>query len=195
MDKFDQLTNLFLDWNSKINLSAIRDKEQVEVKHIKDSLEWAKILKNLVNKNSKIVDIWTWSWFPLLPLAISFPDLNFTWIESVRKKVNAVNDIIEKLNLKNVKVIWTRAEDYKKEKFDILTARAVAYIDKLMKYSYHLVKNWWYFVLFKLNSKDEYNDLLKVAKKYNLKLILKHDYKLFPDDVERVIYVLEKLAK
>jgi len=50
-------------------------------------------------------------------------------------------------------------------------------------------------VLFKLNSKDEYNDLLKVAKKYNLKLILKHDYKLFPDDVERVIYVLEKLAK
>ena len=193
MDKFDQLINLFLDWNSKINLSAIRDKEQVEVKHIKDSLEWAKILKNLVNKNSKIVDIWTWSWFPLLPLAISFPHLNFTWIESVRKKVNAVNDIIEKLNLKNVKVIWTRAEDYKKEKFDILTARAVAYIDKLMKYSYHLVKNWWYFVLFKLNSKDEYNDLLKVAKKYNLKLILKHDYKLFPDDVERVIYVLEKL--
>jgi 16S rRNA G527 N7-methylase RsmG len=58
----------------------------------------------------------------------------------VKKKVNAINDMANKLELKNVKVIWTRAEDYKDKQFDILTARAVAYIDKLLKFTYHLVK-------------------------------------------------------
>ncbi len=216
---YKKLTELFLDWNSKINLSAIRDKKWVEIKHIKDSLEGLKIIEKLLNddkwfkydttwwnldkQNHKeslknhlvsysIVDVWTWSWFPVLPLAIEKPGWKFVWIESVRKKVDAVNDIIEKLGLKNIKIIWTRAEDYKDQKFDILTARAVAYIDKLLKFTKHLVKKWWYFVLYKLDSEQEYKDILKNCKKYNLELVLKHPYTLFDDDIKRMIYVLKK---
>ena len=229
---YKKLTELFLDWNSKINLSAIRDEKWVEIKHIKDSLEGLKVIEKLVpmsswtwfrisdwklrdsgsslkwqnDINSKwqssqflalssqlsIVDVWTWSWFPVLPLAIEKPEWKFVWIESVRKKVDAVNDIIEKLGLKNIKIIWTRAEDYKDQKFDILTARAVAYIDKLLKFTKHLVKKWWYFVLYKLDSEQEYKDILKNCKKYNLELVLKHPYTLFDGDIKRMIYVLKK---
>ena len=229
---YKKLTELFLDWNSKINLSAIRDKKWVEIKHIQDSLVGLKVIEKLVpmlswtwfrisdwklkdsgsslkwqnDINSKwqssqfsalssqlsIVDVWTWSWFPVLPLAIEKPGWKFVWIESVRKKVDAVNDIIEKLGLKNIKIIWTRAEDYKDQKFDILTARAVAYIDKLLKFTKHLVKKWWYFVLYKLDSEQEYKDILKNCKKYNLELVLKHSYTLFAGDIKRMIYVLRK---
>jgi len=192
---YKKLINLFLDWNSKINLSAIRDEKWVEIKHIQDSLEWLKVIEEILSpdlKNVKIVDVGTWSWFPVLPLAIEKPEWEFIGIESVRKKVDAVNDIIEKLWLKNIKIIWTRAENYKEKQFDILTARAVAYIDKLLKFTKHLVKKWWYFVLYKLNSEQEHQDILKNCKKYNLELIKKHPYKLFDDDIERMIYVLRE---
>ena len=216
MDKFEKLVEVFKDWNSKINLSAIRDDEWIKIKHIKDSLEGLKVIESLdINENKKdfnewwnknsnfstlsskfsIVDVWSWSGFPLLPLAISKPEWNFTWIESVRKKVNAISDMAEKLGLKNVNMIRTRAEDYKEKQFDILTARAVAYIDKLMKFTYHLVKPGGYFVLYKLNSPEEFKDLQKIAKKYKLKLVKTHKYKLFDDDIERVIYVLKKMRK
>jgi 16S rRNA (guanine527-N7)-methyltransferase len=128
----------------------------------------------------------------LLPLAIEEPNWDFIWIESVKKKVNAINDMANKLELKNVKVIWTRAEDYKDKQFDILTARAVAYIDKLLKFTYHLVKKWWYFVLYKLDSAEEYDDIVKNCKKYNLELVWKYPYKLYKDNIQRVIYILKK---
>jgi len=141
---YDKLIKYFIDWNSKINLSAIRYEEGIRLKHIQDSLYGNKILSQLAKWNKlNVVDVGTWSGFPLLPLAIENANFNFIWIESVKKKVNAVNDIIEKLGLKNVKVIWSRAENYKEQKFDVLTARAVAYIDKLLKYSFHLVKPGW----------------------------------------------------
>ena len=194
---YNKLIKLFLDWNSKINLSAIRDKEWVKIKHIQDSLIGLDVIEKNIFKNSKniyisLVDVWTGSGFPLLPLAIEKPDWNFVGIESVKKKVNAVNDIIEKLWLKNVRIIWTRAEDYKEKQFDILTVRAVAYIDKLLKFTYHLVKKKWFFVLYKLSSEQEYQDILKNCKKYNLELIWKYPYKLYKDDIQRIIYVLKK---
>jgi len=215
---YDKLTKVFLEKNKQINLSAIRDEQWVQTKHIKDSLVGLKIIENLeinrdlrdpetssewqnkINRNQNIssnnkislVDVGTWSGFPLLPLAIEKSNWNFVWIESVKKKVNAVNDIITELWLQNIKVIWTRAEEYKEKQFDILTARAVAYIDKLLKFTKHLVKKWWYFVLYKLDSPEEYKDILKNCKKYNLKLIRKHPYTLFDGDVQRMIYVLQK---
>ncbi len=191
---YDKLIKVFLEKNKQINLSAIRDEQWVQTKHIKDSLVGLDIIKKLFSDKEKIslVDVWTWSWFPLLPLAIEESNWNFVWIESVWKKVNAVNDMIQELWLENVEVIWTRAENYKEKQFDIMTARAVAYIDKVLKFTKHLVKKWWYFVLYKLDSKEEYEDILKNCKKYNLKLIKKHPYKLFEDDVARMIYVLQK---
>lgn len=75
-----------------------------------------------------------------MPLALSCPELKFLGIDSVRKKTLAVNEILAQLGAKNAQVLWTRIEDYQGEKADLLTARAVAYSDKLLKRSYPLLK-------------------------------------------------------
>ena len=75
-----------------------------------------------------------------MPLALSCPELKFLGIDSVRKKTLAVNEILAQLGVKNAQVLWTRIEDYQGEKADLLTARAVAYSDKLLKRSYPLLK-------------------------------------------------------
>ncbi len=191
---YEKLIELFMEKNKSINLSAIRDIDNIKIKHIQDSLKWLEVLYNYIDKdiNINFVDIWTGSGFPLLPLAIENPNWNFLGIESIRKKVNAINDIIKDLNLKNVEVIWSRAEDFKKKQFDVLSARAVAYIDKLFKFSNHLVKKWWYFLFYKQFSIDEYNDLKKLIRKYWYELIAEHKYKLFDEDIERIIYLIKK---
>ena len=186
----ESLIKIFLKKNSELNLSAIRDEEWVQIKHINDSLELTKIW--IINSWMSVCDIWTWWGFPLLPLAISYPDVTFLWIDSVRKKTVAVNEIIEKLELKNAHVDRTRIEEYNEKKFDVITARAVAYSDKLLKRSYPLLKKGWYFLFMKQKIPEERDLLLQLIKKYHLTLEQEHEYKLYPSDIERVIYVLRK---
>lgn len=132
------LIRLFLEKNKQINLSAIRDKEGVFVKHIQDSLELTKILS--FPEGSKIVDVGTGSGFPLIPLAKTFPKCQFMGIDSVRKKTLAVNEILKEMKILNATVERVRAEEYHGEKFDFVTARAVAYADKLIPRVASLVK-------------------------------------------------------
>lgn len=160
------------------------------VKHIQDSLE----LKNTwVFKDwMEVADVWTGGWFPLMPLAISYPNIQFTGIDSVKKKTVAVNEMLDALWVKNAKVIWTRIEEYKEKQFDIVTARAVAYSDKLIKWAYPLLKKWWYFLFMKQNIQEERELLLKLCKKYHLSLKSEIKYQLYEWDIDRIIYVIEK---
>ena len=186
----ESLISAFLKKNSELNLSAIRDVEGVQVKHINDSLELVKLW--IIQPWMDVCDIWTWWGFPLVPLAFTYPDTFFTWIDSVRKKTVAVNEILADLGVKNAKVIWTRIEEYKGKQFDVITARAVAYSDKLLKWSYPLLKKWGYFLFMKQAIDEERDLLFKLCKKYHLRVEKEHLYKLFPDDIQRVIYVLKK---
>lgn len=191
---YEKLIESFMQRNAKINLSSFNDAESIESKHIQDSLFGVKIIENLpIPSNAKIVDIWTWWGFPILPLAIEFPNFKFTWIESVKKKTIAVNSIIQELKLQNIEIIRDRAENYDRGKFDVLTARAVSYVDKLLNFSYHLVKNGGFFVFYKLDSEQERDDLTKLCKKYKLDLKTEFSYKLSNTDKPRIIYVLQKL--
>ena len=186
----EKLVKVFLQKNTELNLSAIRDEEGVMVKHIQDSLE----LKNTwVFKDwMEVADVWTGGWFPLMPLAISYPNIQFTGIDSVKKKTVAVNEMLDALWVKNAKVIWTRIEEYKEKQFDIVTARAVAYSDKLIKWAYPLLKKWWYFLFMKQNIQEERELLLKLCKKYHLSLKSEIKYQLYEWDIDRIIYVIEK---
>lgn len=186
----EKLVKVFLQKNTELNLSAIRDEEGVIVKHIQDSLE----LKNTwVFKDwMEVADVWTGGWFPLMPLAISYPNIQFTGIDSVKKKTVAVNEMLDALWVKNAKVIWTRIEEYKEKQFDIVTARAVAYSDKLIKWAYPLLKKWWYFLFMKQNIQEERELLLKLCKKYHLSLKSEIKYQLYEWDIDRIIYVIEK---
>ena len=187
---WNNLIDVFLKKNSELNLSAIRDAEWVRLKHIEDSL---KLLETWILKPwMKVVDVWTWWWFPLMPLALSCPDIEFIWIDSVKKKTVAVNEMLTTLWAKNAKVIWTRMEEYQWDCFDVLTARAVAYSDKLLWWSYWLIKKWWYFLLMKQVIDEEKEVLLNLCKKYHLTLEKELKYHLYDGDIDRVIYVIKK---
>lgn len=186
----EQLIQLFLAMNQKLNLSAIRDEEGVRVKHIQDSLMLLET--GLFTAWKLVIDVGTGGGFPLMPLALSCPELKFLGIDSVRKKTLAVNEILAQLGAKNAQVLWTRIEDYQGEKADLLTARAVAYSDKLLKRSYPLLKKWGVFVLMKQEIAEERELLLQLCKKYNLHLEQERKYQLFEGDIQRVIYVLRK---
>lgn len=139
-----------------------------------------------------MIDVGTGGGFPLMPLALSCPELRFLGIDSVRKKTLAVNAMLEQLGAHNAQVLWTRMEDYQGEKADLLTARAVAYSDKLLKRAYPLVKKEGAFVLMKQEIAEERELLLQLCKKYRLNLEQERKYQLFEGDIPRVIYVLRK---
>ena len=184
------LIQKFLEKNKQINLSAIRDEDWVRVKHIQDSLELGKIID--WKEWMRIADIWTGGWFPLMPLAISHPECNFVWIDSVRKKTIAVWEILDELGVKNVEMMRTRIEDIKNQTFDLVTARAVAYADKLLNRATPLVKKWGRIALMKQVNEEEKEILIETAKKKNLALELEYKYKLFEGDIDRIIYILKK---
>ncbi len=190
MIDWNDLIQVFLEKNKQINLSAIRDPEWVMIKHIQDSLELEKIIE--WKYGMKIADIWTGGGFPLMPLAISHPECDFVWIDSVRKKTIAVWEILEELDVKNVEMMRTRIEDVKNQTFDLVTARAVAYSDKLLNRATPLIKKWWKIALMKQVNDEEKKVLLGTAKKKKLVLEKEHKYKLFDWDIERAIYILRK---
>ena len=121
-----------------------------------------------------LCDVGTGAGFPGIVLKIVYPNLKITLVDSLLKRVNYLNTIIAELNLDNIKAIHSRGEDYK-EKFDVVTARAVANIEKLLNFTMHLVNNDGIFVAMKGNIEEEMTDQVvsKINKKYNLVTINK----------------------
>lgn len=189
MQERKKLIDIFLEINSQVNLSAIRDAEWVYTKHILDSLEANKFME--FKKWDKILDIGTGGGFPLMPLAITNPDANFTGIDARRKKVDSVNKMLEHLWVNNAKAEWGRIEEHK-GKYDCITSRAVWYVDKLIPRSYKLLKKWGLYVFFKQVDMEEKTDLMALCHEKNMELVWEHIYKLFDDDIERVIYIVQK---
>lgn len=185
-----KLIEIFLEKNKQLNLSAIRDEEWVRVKHINDSLELEKVIERKAWMS--IADVGTGGWFPLMPLALSHPECNFTGIDSVKKKTVAVWEILESMWAKNVNMHRWRMEELENQTFDLVTARAVAYADKIITRSYPIIKKWWKLALMKQENSEEKEILLKTAKKYKLELTTEHKYKLYEEDINRVIYILYK---
>ena len=162
MIKFEQFLALFMEKNSQINLSAIRDEDDIIEKHFIDSI----YTNVFVDFHWKVLDLWTGWGFPLIPLAITNPDVDFTWVDSVAKKMRAVNEFIEELWLSNAKTVIDRAEvlwqdpNYR-EQYDFVISRATAYLPTLLEYAIPLLKVGWTFIAYKLDDKEE----IKSAKK------------------------------
>lgn len=168
--QFDKFYKLLIEWNEKINLTRITEEKEVYLKHFYDSLTISKVID--LTKVETLCDVGTGAGFPGIVLKIVYPNLKITLIDSLLKRVNYLNSIINELNLENIKAIHLRGEDYK-EKFDVVTARAVANIEKLTKFTMHLVKKNGKFVAMKGNITEELNPLVvtKLTKKYNIEKI------------------------
>ncbi|MCI8412453.1 MAG: 16S rRNA (guanine(527)-N(7))-methyltransferase RsmG [Clostridia bacterium] len=141
LNQFYEYMNLLLDWNEKINLTAITEPEEIILKHFIDSLTIAKYIK----KGESLVDVGTGAGFPGIPLKIYREDISIMLLDSLNKRINFLNDVIERLDLKDITTIHSRVEEFGKnkkyrEKFDIATSRAVANLATLSEYMLPLIK-------------------------------------------------------
>ncbi len=196
LEKLDQFLEIFKEKNSQINLSAIRDDNWIIEKHFVDS-----IMLNIFidfEENSKIADLGTGWGFPMIPLAIINKWVNFFWIDSVAKKLKAIDEFTEKLDLENVKTISWRAEDIwqnldYRESFDYVVSRATAYFPTLLEYAIPLLKVWWIFIAYKLEDKEELKSIKKALTRLNAKIMKVKNYEI--DWQKRVFVFIEKLEK
>ena len=140
IEQFYNYMNELISWNEKINLTAITEPEEIIKKHFVDCLL---ILKH-INKESKIIDVGTGAGFPGIPLKIVDSSLNITLLDSLNKRINFLNEVISKVNLKNIKAVHSRAEEYatkeNRESFDVAVSRAVAELPTLLEYLMPYVK-------------------------------------------------------
>ena len=144
-DRFEALLDELARWNRKVNLTAVRDREQMRILHIEDSLVARPLLSG-----RQILDVGTGAGFPGLPLAIAEPDRQFTLLDSNNKKIMFVQHAAGVLGLDNVRAVKARVEDYDPgHRFDTVIARALATLPKLVAIAGHLVREDAVFVALK----------------------------------------------
>ena len=173
ISKFLRYLELLLEWNEKFNLTAITDKDEIEEKHFIDSIE---LIKFFDVKNKTLLDVGSGAGFPGIPLAIVEPTLKITLLESNGQRVSFLREVVNDLDLKNVDIIQGRSEELgTREKYDIVTARAVKELNILLEITFYLVKVGGYFIAYKSSGIDE--ELLNA--KHAFKCLQIDEYKKF----------------
>jgi 16S rRNA (guanine527-N7)-methyltransferase len=137
--QFQQLLPLYREWNEKINVISRKDIDNIYLHHVLHSLAIARLLS--FEKNAEILDLGTGGGFPGIPLAILFPETNFTLIDGTGKKIQVVSEVATALGLQNVKALHRRGEEMPPQPaYDFIVSRAVAGLDKLYEWSRRLVR-------------------------------------------------------
>ncbi len=157
--QLDKYYELLIEWNKKINLTRITEKEEVYLKHFYDSITLIKAID--LTKNLEVCDIGTGAGFPGIVLKIIFPNLKLTLVDALNKRIEFLKIVIKELNLKQIEVIHQRAEEYSKEnknKYDLVTARAVSKLNIISEICIPAVKINGYFIAMKAQIEEETKD-------------------------------------
>lgn len=195
LEKLNLYYNILVEENKKYNLTSITEEPLVYLKHFYDSLTITKIIEL---NNQTLCDIGTGAGFPGVVLQIMYPNLKITLIESNNKKCNFLNILKEKLDLPNLTIINSRAEDYSKnnrEIFDIVTSRAVAPLKHLLEYSIPLVKVNGYYIAMKSNIDNEITNIDNYYKKLDITKINEIKFKLPIENSNRTLIIYKKNNK
>jgi len=186
--QLSSLKNIYETWNSKINVISRKDIENIYIRHILHSLSIAKFIK--FKRDATILDLGTGGGFPGIPLAIIFPDSNFILVDSIRKKIAVVDEVVKELGLKNIDSQWSRAEDLDYS-YDFLVTRAVAKMPTLINwskgrfnnYSFHDIENG----IIALKGGDIDDELNGISEKKILDIKNIFDIQYFCD--KKIVYV------
>lgn len=154
INQFIRYYELLTEWNSFMNLTAITEFDDVMKKHFIDSLSLVKVIPNMKEKSYRLIDIGTGAGFPGIPLKIAFPNLQIILLDSLNKRINFLNEVIQQLDLNEIDAFHGRAEEYAgkkeyRESFDICVSRAVANLSTLSEYCLPFVKREGYFISYK----------------------------------------------
>ncbi|MDN3451122.1 16S rRNA (guanine(527)-N(7))-methyltransferase RsmG [Planococcus sp. APC 3906] len=184
-----------VEWNEKMNLTAITDQPSVYLKHFYDSITAAFYLD--FTKSMKLCDVGAGAGFPSIPLKICFPHIEVTIVDSLNKRIQFLTHLSDKLNLSGVRFVHARAEDFgqseHREKYDLVTARAVARLSVLAELCVPLVKNGGLFAAMKAASApDELADAKNALEKLGVKNENVYSFKLPVEESERYIQVFRK---
>lgn len=196
LERFDLYASLLVEWNEKINLTAITDPEEIVIKHFLDCL--TVFSKVEIKEGAKIIDVGTGAGFPGLVMLIARPDLKMTLMDSLNKRLNVIKDILEKLQL-TADVVHSRAEDggqnkAYREKYDFSTARAVSNLRDLTEYCLPFVKVGGSFIAMKAaKAEEEISAAQKAIKTLGGTVSEKHTFEL-EDAGERNIILIKKIS-
>ncbi|WP_010197879.1 16S rRNA (guanine(527)-N(7))-methyltransferase RsmG [Bacillus sp. m3-13] len=197
LSQFDTYYKLLVEWNEKMNLTAITDEEEVYLKHFYDSIT-ASFYVDL-NQELSLCDVGAGAGFPSIPLKICFPNLKVTIVDSLNKRITFLQNLANELGLKNVHFVHDRAETFGKnadyrEKFDLVTARAVARLSVLSELCLPLVKEGGMFVPMKAAAaSDELEKGKKALQILGGKLEKVHSFSLPLEESERNILIINKI--
>lgn len=201
--RLKELLHLFMEENTKLNLSALRDEDSIWIGHILDSVIFLDILETFSTFRSSlsVLDIGTGGGFPLLPLAICMPDTQFFGLDSTQKKLDAITRMTDALQINNVQMLSGRCEELGRDSahrdhYDIVTARAVAPLNVLLEYAAPFVKPGGYFVAWKsMKMETELQESLLARAELSCHLKEKYAYTLPGDWGERQLLIFEKTSK
>ena len=199
-EKINQLNKYYemlVEKNKVMNLTAITEYDEVVIKHFVDSLAISKVFNMIPIKN--IIDIGTGAGFPGMVLKIFYPDIQFTLLDSLNKRVGFLKEVADELSLNKIEAVHGRAEDYARqtnhrEKYDLCVSRAVANLSTLAEYSLPFVKKGGYFVAYKA---EDCLDEVKAAEKAISMLGGKIEntvmYKIPNSDITRAFVIIKKV--
>lgn len=196
IDEFEEFKRLLLEYNEHTNLTRITDDDDFNVKHFLDSLSIFRT--ELIDHDKKIIDIGTGAGFPGIPLKLYDKSLNITLLDSLKKRIDFLNLVIDKFELKNIEAIHARAEEIARdekyrEKYDIAISRAVANLATLSEYALGFVKVGGYFISQKgPEYKEEIKDAENAIKTMGAEVsdVIKVP---LPNDIEHYLVVIKKV--
>lgn len=205
-EKFMDYYELLIEWNSFMNLTAITDFDEVILKHFVDSLAVCQtdIFRNVLKKSDdnisdvSLIDIGTGAGFPGIPLKIIFSDMQITLLDSLNKRINFLNTVIEKLDLKGIRTVHGRAEDFARqpdyrEQYDFCVSRAVANLSTLTELCIPFVKKGGYFIPYKSERvKEELAAGEKAMELLGGKIENILEYQLPDSDINRNLLLIRK---
>ena len=202
--QFDDFYNYLTQQNEFMNLTAITEYDEVLLKHYVDCLsvcvvpEFINFINKSVSETVSVIDVGCGAGFPGIPLKIAFPSLNITLLDSLNKRINFLNDVINLLGLNSINTVHGRAEDFAnnssyREKFDLCVSRAVANLSTLSEYCLPFIKKDGYFIA--LKSGDISEELNAAKKAINIlggELVNVYPFTLPDSDIERTFIVIKK---
>ncbi|MEG0261130.1 MAG: 16S rRNA (guanine(527)-N(7))-methyltransferase RsmG [Lysinibacillus sp.] len=197
--QFKKYFELLVEWNEKMNLTAITDQPSVYLKHFYDSISTSFYFD--FTKVTTVCDVGAGAGFPSIPIKICFPHLQVTIVDSLNKRITFLNHLSETLHLDNMNFVHARAEEFGqnvkyRQQYDVVTARAVARLTVLSELCIPLVKQGGYFVALKAAAgADELKEAKKAITTLGATLKEEHAFLLPIEESERTLYVFDKIKE